>query len=115
MLGVTSRRHEHKSEYPVKNEKPDHPIMKRFPSDWTTPKDELYIIEKVWPNTEVLASSISEKTGKLHPVMWTNTYGKARVFGTTYGHANETFDDPVFMDAVMNGLLWAASKETQGL
>ncbi len=110
MLGVTSRRHEHKSNYVVKNEKPDHVVMKDFPKEWTTPSDELYVIEKVWPNTEVLAVSVSEKTGDAHPVMWTNNYGKSRVFGTTYGHANETFQDKVFLDVVINGLVWAAGK-----
>lgn len=110
MLGVTSRRHEHKSMYPVKNARPEHPIMKDFPKEWTTPSDELYVIEKVWPETEVLATSVSEKTGDLHPVVWTHKYGKARVFGTTYGHANETFEDPVFLDILINGIQWAAGR-----
>lgn len=110
MLGVTSRRHDHKSNYLVKNVKADHPAMKDFPAEWTTPNDELYIIEKAWPNMKVLATSVSEKTDELHPVIWTNTYGKARVFGTTFGHANETFEDKVFLDTVMNGLQWAAGK-----
>jgi len=110
MLGVTSRRHEHQSRYPVKNSKADHPIMKDFPKEWTTPNDELYVIEKVWPNTEVLATSVSEKTEKLHPVIWTNKYGKARVFGTTYGHGNDTFKDRVFLDVVVNGVKWAAGR-----
>lgn len=110
MLGVTSRRHEHKSNYVVRNAKPDHPAMKDFPDEWTTPTDELYVIEKVWPHTTVLATSVSEKTGDLHPVIWTNEYGKARVFGTTYGHSNETFEDKVFLDTVINGLRWAAGR-----
>ena len=111
MLGVTSRRHEHKSNYAVRNNQPEHPVMKDFPKSWTTPNDELYVIEKVWPNTQVLAVSISERNQKEHPVIWTNTYGKARVFGTTYGHSNETFEDKVFLDVVINGMVWAASKQ----
>lgn len=107
-LGVTSRRHEHKSNYVVKNNKPDHAAIKGFPKEWTTPNDELYVIEKVWPETEVLATSVSEKDGKLHPVIWVHKYGKARVFGTTYGHSNETFEDKVFLDVIMNGIVWAA-------
>lgn len=110
MLGVTSRRHDHKSNYAVKNVNAGHPAMQGFPAEWTTPSDELYIIEKAWPNMEVLATSVSEKTSDLHPVIWTNTYGKARVFGTTFGHANETFEDKVFLDVVINGLKWAAGK-----
>ena len=32
------------------------------------------------------------------------------VFGTTYGHSDETFKDPVFIDLLARGLTWAASK-----
>lgn len=109
-LGVTSRRHDHQSNYPVKVTKADHPIMNKFPAEYSSAKDELYIIEKVWPNTTVLATSNSERDNKEHPVYWTNLYGKARVFGTTYGHSNETFEDSVFLDTITRGALWAAGK-----
>ena len=99
-LGVTSKHHEHQSNYPVKTQKNDHPIMKGVPKNWITPKDELYIIEKVWPNTTVLATSKSEKTKKSQPVIWTNDYNGTRVFGTTYGHTNETFSDDTFLGLV---------------
>ena len=109
-LGVTSRRHEHKSEYPVKVVAQDHPIMKDFPAGYKTPKDELYVIEHVWPNTKVLATSVSEKTGDSHAAFWTNKYGKARVFGTTYGHSVETFSDKVFLNTVIRGIQWSAGR-----
>jgi type 1 glutamine amidotransferase len=109
LLGVTSRKHEHKSKYPVKVVAKDHAIMKGFPAKYTTPTDELYVIEKLWPNTKVLATSKSERDEKEHAVMWTNTYGKARVFGTTYGHSNDTFSDPVFLRTVVRGTIWAAT------
>ncbi|MFK8110888.1 MAG: ThuA domain-containing protein [Rubripirellula sp.] len=109
-LGVTSRRHEHKSNYKVDVVAKDHPIMTNYPDGHVTANDELYVIEKVWPNTTVLATSTSEKTEKEHPVLWTNKYGKARVFGTTYGHSNETFEDQVFLESLVNGTLWAAGK-----
>ncbi|MCA9189882.1 MAG: ThuA domain-containing protein [Pirellulaceae bacterium] len=113
LLGVTSMHHEHQSEYPVTCVAPDHPIMKGFPETWKTPRDELYIIRKVWPNTVPLATSKSERSGDEQPVFWTNQYGKARVFGTTYGHGNATFDDPVFIRTVTRGILWAADKLDQ--
>jgi uncharacterized protein len=109
-LGVTSRHHEHMSEYPVKVVAADHPVMRRFPSNWVTPKDELYIIDQVWPGAKTLAVSVSEKTGKEQPVIWTNDYHGTRVFGTTYGHSDDTFRDPVFIDLLAGGLLWAAGK-----
>ncbi|TWU04374.1 ThuA domain-containing protein [Stieleria varia] len=109
-LGVTSRRHEHQSNYEIKVVAADHPIMKSFPDGHKTAKDELYVIEKTWPNTTVLATSKSERDGKVYPVLWTNQYGKARVFGTTYGHSNETFQDQVFLDALVRGTVWAAGR-----
>lgn len=107
-LGVTSRRHEHQSNYPVKVLRPDHPVMEGFPADWVTPKDELYLIEKLWPHAEVLASSSSEKDGSEHPVMWVNHFGGTRVVGTTYGHTDETFDDEVFIRFLARAILWTA-------
>jgi type 1 glutamine amidotransferase len=107
-LGVTSRRHDHQSRYPVK--KTDHSIVKGMPDLWTTPSDELYVIEKLWPNAKALATSVSEQDGKTYPVAWINQYGKARVFGTTFGHSDDTFRDPVFLTYVSRGVLWAAGR-----
>jgi uncharacterized protein len=109
-LGVTSRRHDHQSKYPVTVVERDHPIMKGVPSDYKSAMDELYIIEKVWPHTTVLATSKSEKSNDDHPVYWINQYGKARVFGTTYGHSNETFSDKVFLGILVRGIQWAAGR-----
>jgi uncharacterized protein len=109
-LGVTSRHHDHMSKYPVKAVDRDHPVMKGFPETWVTPSDELYIIEKLWPGAKALATSVSERSGKTHPVVWVNQFGKARVFGTTFGHSDETFRDPVFLNLLSQGFLWAAGR-----
>jgi uncharacterized protein len=109
-LGVTSRRHDHQSQYPVKTvAQKKHPILSGVAAEWTGPKDELYIIEKVWPNTTVLATSTSERDATTHPVIWTNRYGKARVFGTTFGHSDDMFKDPNFLKLLGNGIRWAAT------
>ena len=112
-LGVTSKHHEHQSEKKIVREAHDHPIMKHFPAEWTCKNDELYIIEKVWPKTTILANGIAtgkKNLGEKHAGFWVNQWGNARVFGTTYGHSNTTFDDPVFIDTVTRGILWAADK-----
>ena len=110
-LGVTSRRHDHQAEYPVKVLKADHPVMKGFPADWVTPMDELYIIEKLGEKATPLASSVSEKDGSEHPVIWANDFGGTRVVGTTYGHSDATFGDPVFIRMLARSILWAAGKD----
>lgn len=109
-LGVTSRHHEHQSRYPVKVVAKEHAIMKGFPERWVTPMDELYILEKVWPGTKPLATSVSEKTGQEQPVVWVNQYHGVRVFGTTYGHSDDTFRDPVFLNLLARGIVWAGGK-----
>jgi type 1 glutamine amidotransferase len=109
-LGVTSRRHDHQSNYAVKVVAPEHPALRGFPATWTTPKDELYIIEKLWPTAKALATSVSEKDGSVHPVIWVNNYHGTRVFGTTYGHSNATWQDPIFVALVARGVVWAAGR-----
>jgi type 1 glutamine amidotransferase len=110
LLGVTSRRHDHQGKYPVKLIEPKHPILKGAADNWVTPMDELYVIEKLWPNAKALATSVSEQDGKKYPVAWVNQYGKARVFGTTYGHSDDTWRDPNFLTLVARGTLWAAGR-----
>ncbi len=109
-LGVTSRRHEHQAHYGVEVVNAEHPVMREFPEPYATPMDELYVIEKVWPNTTVLAKSKSQVTDQWHPVVWTNQYGDARVFGTTYGHSRETFEDETYLAMLVRGMVWAAGR-----
>ena len=109
-LGVTSRRHDHQSHYEINVVRFEHPILNGFPLDHVSAMDELYIIEKTWPATTVLATSKSEKDSAVHPVFWTNQYGKGRVFGTTFGHSNDTFQDKEFLRVLVRGTLWAAGR-----
>lgn len=109
-LGVTTRRHGPQQPLEVKNLAPENPIMKGFPTVWTTGKEELYAIEKVWPGTVPLAQAYALDNKKDHAVIWTHTYGKGRIFGTTLAHNNTTMRDPVYLDMLTRGLLWACDK-----
>lgn len=110
LLGVTSRRHEKQRPVLVKNVNPDHPVMHGFPKEWQTPNGELYVIEKVWPNCTPLAKAYGVDTQEDHTVIWTNTLGKTRVFGTSLGHHNETMNTEEWLGVVSRGLLWACGK-----
>lgn len=109
-LGVTSHRHDHQTKSAVKLLEPGHTILKGMPADWTTPMDELYNIDRLWPDTTALASAVSSENGKTYPVIWTHQYGKTRVFGTTFGHSDDTWRDPAFLTYVSRGVLWAAGR-----
>lgn len=110
-LGVTSLRHDRASRVKVKAVMSNHPTLREFPAEWLTPVDELYVIDKIWPTTKALATSVSPEDGKEYPVIWTSDYNGARVFGTTIGHSSATWEDPVFIGLVSRGVLWAAGRE----
>ncbi len=112
-LGVTSRRHE-KSKHSLRvvatEDGKQHPILSAMGDTWETPNGELYIIEKVWPKTQVLAKVHSEETGKDEPVIWTNEHQGVRVFGISLGHHNETIETETWQNIVAAGWKWSMEK-----
>jgi uncharacterized protein len=111
-LGVTSRHHTKAFNIPVRIVATEHAAMKGFKADWVTPVDELYVIEKVWPNTTALASAVSPEDKKEYPLIWAGEYGgKTRVFGTTLGHGADTWADPVYQDLLVRGFRWALGRQ----
>ena len=111
-LGVTSRRHEKGGRRldVARVDGVEHPVLVGFPAKWKTPNGELYVIENAWPNCTPLATAFGQDTQKQHVCMWTNTFEKVRVFGTTLGHHNETMMSDVWLDTVARGALWACGK-----
>jgi len=112
LLGVTTRRHGPQQPLEVKVLKPEHPIMKGFPAVWKTGNEELYAIEKVWPDATPLAQAYATDNKKDHVVIWTNTHGQGRVFATTLTHHTHHMRDPAYLDMVTRGLLWSCNKLT---
>ena len=109
--GVHSPNHGPKHPFEVQITNPNHEVMQGM-SNWTTPKGELYFINKTYPGVTPLAESKSEKTGKMETNIWVNAYGpnETRVFATTIGHHNETMMQAEYMEMLTRGLLWAAGK-----
>ena len=110
-LGVTTKRHTKAHNISVKVAAKDHPIMKGFKEDWVTPVDELYVIDKFWPNSQALATAVSPEDQKEYPLAWVSDYGGSRVFGTTLGHGNDTLNDPVFQDLLGRAFKWALKRD----
>jgi uncharacterized protein len=107
-LGVTTRNHTPQFKIPVKWA--DDPIVAGLQPDWVTPNDELYVILKLWPGAKPLATSIDPATQNVHPLAWTHDYKGVRVFGTTLGHGNATWDDPVYQELLVRGFKWALGR-----
>lgn len=110
LIGVTSRSHEKHRAVLVKNLDVEHPVMQGFPKEWKSPNGELYKIEKVWPNCTPLAQAYGQDTKKDHTIIWTNKFGKARVFGTSLGHHNTTMNNEIWLGLVSRGVLWSCGK-----
>ena len=85
--------------------------MNGWKADWVTPMDELYVIDKLWPNAKALATAVSPEDSKEYALAWVNEYGGTRVFGTTLGHGNETWQDPVFQDLLVRAVKWTLQRD----
>lgn len=115
LLGVTSQRHEMYSEgYALRVLTTTSSIMAPYKSAvyHGMPRDELYVIDKVWPRTRVMGYSRSLVSCKEYPMFWTNSYlpRGTRVFGTTFGHSDEAWASNKLTDTVVRGTLWAAGR-----
>lgn len=108
-LGVTSRVHTPQFRIPVRWN--DDPIVGGLPAGWVTPMDELYVIEKVWPGARALATAVDYRDQQAYPVAWVHEAGGVRVFGTTLGHGNATWDDPVYQQLLVRGFRWAVGRD----
>lgn len=76
--------------------------------EWSTPKGELYHIEKVYPTATVLAHGNNGKSE--HPTIWVNKYEKANVFATSIGHHNQTMQDDAYLKTIADGITWAVTQ-----
>lgn len=112
LLGLKSMRHEARQPFDVTVVKPEHPVMKGFPVHWHDPNDEQYVTIKLWPNCVPLATAVGHGKEKgTNTVVWVNTYGKARIFGTTIGHFNNVMEKPEYLAMITRGFMWALGKE----
>lgn len=110
VIGQRSMRHENRQDIEVKPVDANNAVMRGFPTLWPDAQDELYVIEKAWPNVVPLAKGFGATTKTEQVVVWLNTYGKGRSFVTTLGHFDATMKTDVYLDLVARGLLWAIGK-----
>ena len=79
--------------------------------------DEFYSFKQIDPTIHVLIridekSYQGGKNGDDHPMSWYHDFDGGRSFYTNMGHTNETFSEPLFLNHLWAGLLYAAGGET---
>jgi glucose/arabinose dehydrogenase/PKD repeat protein len=92
-----------------------HPSTRMLPERWVC-TDEWYDY-RVNPRGKVhVLARLDEQTyegGKMghdHPIVWCHEFGGGRAWYTGRGHTSESFDEPLFRQHLLGGILWAAGK-----
>lgn len=89
-----------------------HPSTKMLPEVWQRTDEWYDFKENPREKVHVLAS-LNEKSyegGEMgdHPIIWYQEYDGGRAWYTGLGHTHEVFQDPVFLEHLLGGLMWAA-------
>ena len=91
---------------------PDHPTVAHLPKTWTR-VDEWYNFKNINPEITVLLN-LEEQTynggenGENHPIAWYQDLdGGGRSIYTAGGHTDESYDEPVFKEHILQSILFA--------
>ncbi len=91
-----------------------HPSTKHLPATWKR-FDEWYNFKDIQPDLQVLIT-IDEKSytgganGATHPMAWYHDFDGGRAFYTEFGHTDESFKDPMFLQHLLGGIRYAMNK-----
>ena len=102
---------------PVIVEAPDFPAMKAFPARFTI-RDEIYQVknfsrDKVRVLARLDADKLNFNNTRVHrkdrdfPVAWARQYGKGKVFYSTFGHSDESWDRKDVQQMYLEAIRWS--------
>lgn len=94
---------------------PGHPTVEGMPRSFER-LDEWYNFRALPGDGVTVLVTIDETSyeggtmGVLHPISWAHETQGGRSFYTAMGHTEESFDDPVVLTHLANGIVWAAAR-----
>lgn len=109
MVGGQFLGHPYIGDYQVRLTAIKDPITAGLPAEFPYKSEQYYML--VDPANRVLAKTTYHFEGKdtEMPVIWTKSWGKARVFYSALGHvAQEFIDYPKVLEMTIRGFVWAA-------
>lgn len=89
-----------------------HPATLPLPATWVR-RDEWYDFDRNPRSTSNILLTLDEQSyvggtmGEDHPIAWTREQGTSRVFYTALGHTEESFEEPLFLEHLRGGIVWA--------
>ncbi len=99
----------------------DHPIHAGLPRQWLTPDIEVYFYARgPAQNLTVLSYGFDPRTQMNWPLEWVVSYGRGRVYTSTFGHvwAGDTQPDRMrcagVQTIIVRALQWLAQREVTG-
>lgn len=126
MLGCTFSWHAKYQKFTVRKLDAAHPSMKNVPLVWER-EDECYFGKELYPVTHVLMGhqissliqndssqkvQIQKNAGtylEYYPSVWYNEFQGGHVWVTTLGHSIESYQDPVYINHLTEGIRYIAS------
>jgi cytochrome c len=79
-------------------------------------RDEWYNFQRNPRGSVDVLAALDERTyaggtmGTDHPIIWSHTYEGGRAWYTAGGHTTESYSEPLFVDHLGRGILWAAGQ-----
>ncbi|GAB4214382.1 MAG: hypothetical protein OHK0022_52830 [Roseiflexaceae bacterium] len=95
----------------------EHPSTHGLPTPWQR-TDEWYNFRGAPTHVRVLlrldeTSYTGGGMGDNHPIAWCHEYEGGRAWYTGMGHTSESFAEPLFLQHLLGGILWAAGVDHQ--
>ncbi|MEO8004643.1 MAG: ThuA domain-containing protein [Betaproteobacteria bacterium] len=90
-----------------------HPSTRHLPIEWTRIDEWYDFRNELDPAISVLIR-IDEKSyrggrmGTRHPMAWCHDYDGGRAWYTALGHTTASYSEPLFLEHILGGILWAA-------
>lgn len=100
------------------NEAPEFPACMHLPRKWLW-TDEWYTFKLPFPDHLNVILTVDEASyyprpedvmGEFHPVAWYHEPQGCRLFYSSLGHITESYRDPVFLQHLFGGMLWAVGE-----
>ncbi len=92
-----------------------HISTRHLPAKWER-FDEWYNFKNISDKINVLLlldekSYEGGKNGDYHPIAWYHKYEGGRAFYTGFGHTNESYEEPLFLQHLLGGIQYAMAKK----